>query len=85
MKAYFDRFFEEKDLQHEGWLLIAKNGTGHIIDSDVVIEQIKAATPEAQDVIRMKLIELDFANAPIMPFLKFLAGLMVEMHEEKTR
>ena len=59
---------------------IRHNGTTHYLDTEVVIEQIENASPEIQEKVKDKLIELDYHNAPIEPFIKYLAQGIVERY-----
>ena len=85
--SYFDRFFEEKDLEPEGWALPDPNDESitHIVDSDYVIEAIRLAPPEEAEKIRDMLVKLDFANQPIMPFLEHLAKGMIKTRSDRKQ
>ena len=76
--TYFDRFFEEKEIAYQ-MFEIEHDGYTHMIGTDVVIEGIKNAPPAEQAQIREMLVRLDFHNAPIVPFLRHLAGAMVKV------
>lgn len=70
--TYFDRFFDEKDLPYAMFEIEMDDGL-HLIDTDAVIALIKAARPDEQKLIRSSLVKLDFINANINQYLRFLA------------
>ena len=75
---YFKAFFEEKEVSYASWELIDQEGTYHYINSEIVIEAIQTAfTHEMQTEIRNKLVQIDFHNAPVLPFLKYVANYMI--------
>ena len=83
---YFDRFFEEKDLEPQGWAIPdpLDETVTHIIDSDYVIDAIKIAPSKEQKAVRDMLVRLDFANQPIMPYLKHLAECMIKVRSDRV-
>ena len=76
-QEYFERFFEEKEIPFGSWEFVI-DGTWNYIDSEVVIEAIMSAPENEQKKIRGTLVKLDFVNAPILPYLKFLAECMIK-------
>ena len=79
MSYYINNFFAEKTVEHTDWSLTNSKGQQHYIDSDVVIEHIKTSSVEMQIIFSKKLRELDFHNAPIEPFLEYVAKGMIEL------
>ena len=80
-KEYFERFFEEKEIPYTSWNLTSNKGEIHIIDTDVVIEFIRnVADSENGNIFRKKLVQLDFMNQPIVPFLKYIAEGIIELN-----
>ena len=75
--TYLELFFEEKEIRYESWEIEAKDET-HFIDTDYVIESIKAAPAQEQDQIANTLRKIDFANGNVNHFLKFLAEALVK-------
>ncbi len=74
--TYFRNFFEEKEIPYASWQ-IEHAGDTHMIDSDFVVELVKGARgAEAKSLMR-QLTMLDFANAPMLPFLERLARAYV--------
>jgi len=74
LQKYFETFFEEKDLPIEVWDINDDKGRFHIINSEIIIQQIiESCGEEEQKLIRTQLVKLDFANQPILPYLKHLA------------
>lgn len=82
LSAYFDRFFTEKNLPTVTWELQDPQGTIHIINSDIIIEAIKAAPDHEQAYIRDILVKIDFANGDVLHFLQHLAQGMVNLWAE---
>ena len=78
---YFNRFFEEKDLPIVAWEFEI-NGTYHVINSDVVIEAIKNTCRDEAEKVRTHLRKLDFANADILKYLKYLAYALASTNTE---
>lgn len=74
--TYFARFFAEKAVPFACWN-IEHDGATHIIDSETVISMIDTADPREQADIKRMLVKLDFANAPVLPFLRHLAECFV--------
>ena len=70
--TYFDRFFDEKDLPYVMFEIQMEDGL-HLIDTDVVIALIKESRANEQKHIRSTLVKLDFLNANIIEYLRFLA------------
>lgn len=67
-------FFDETDKCPSTLFEIEHKGNTHMIDSDSVIDLIlNVCNPDEQRGIQTMIVKLDFANAPILPFLKHLA------------
>lgn len=77
-QSYLTRFFEEKVINYQMWTLTDKNGTSHIIDTDVMIDAVKNAHPRYQVPIARQLIKIDFANGDVRHFLKYLAQGLID-------
>jgi hypothetical protein len=77
---FFDKFFEEKQINFQSWELQDEKGTTHFIDSDVVIEAIRNCTLDEKLKIEAQLRLIDFKNKPVEPFLKYLAQGLVNMY-----
>lgn len=74
-RAYFERFFDEKEIPFTSWEIEAGD-TVHFIDSDVVIEAIKGTAGEEAKKIQDTLRRIDFANGDVLHFLRHLAGAL---------
>ena len=74
---WFETFLEEKNLPYESWEIIDKNDTTHFIDSDVVIEAMKSASPDEKVSIKKIIIKIDFMNGDVNHFFKHLAAGIV--------
>jgi hypothetical protein len=76
MMMDFEKFFDEKEIPYTSWE-IEHNGEMHYIDSDVVIEAIKATKGPERTKIAGTLFQLDFHNANIVDYLHHLAKCMI--------
>lgn len=72
-----ETFFEEKGIPYTHWE-IEHNGQTNFIDSDVVIEAILSTEGTERRKIADTLSALDFANASIVHYLRFLAECMIK-------
>lgn len=77
MMMDLNKFFEEKQIPFTSWE-IEYNGQTHFIDSDVVIEAILASQGNERNKIAGTLFSLDFKNASIVDYLRFLAECMIQ-------
>lgn len=77
MMIDLETFFEEKDIPFTSWEIKHGEET-HIIDSDYVIQSILSTRGEERTKIGAVLFKLDFHNAPIVPYLKFLAECLIK-------
>jgi len=75
---YFERFFEEKNLPFQQWEITDNSGNTHIISNEYIIEAIKQTKGSEAETIKKALIKLDFANADINEYLRFLAEKLVK-------
>jgi hypothetical protein len=85
-RAYFDRFFDEKDLPYRQWEITDVHGSVHLIDSDHVIATLRAlpeGTDEARK-IRATLVRIDFANGDVGHYLGFLAHALVRQYTARS-
>jgi hypothetical protein len=76
--TWFETFLEEKNLPYEQWEITGPDGTTHMINSDVVIEQIKDAPSHEQAGIKDKIVQIDFANGDVNDYFKYLAEALVQ-------
>lgn len=74
-RAYFDRFFEEKEIPFTTWEIEAGD-TVHLLDSEVVIEAIKGTRGDEAKKIQATLRKIDFHNGDVLHFLRHLAGAL---------
>jgi hypothetical protein len=77
MMMNLETFFQEKQIPYTQWE-IEHNGQNHFIDSDVVIEAILATKGMERSKIAGTLFALDFKNASIVDYLRFLAECMIK-------
>lgn len=76
MMIDLEAFFEEKEIPYTLWE-IEHEGYLHIIDSEVVIENILETHGGERSQIANMLFCLDFRNASIVDYLHFLAKCLV--------
>lgn len=74
---FLKTFFAEKQLPEVNWELVDKNGTTHWISNLVVIEHIFQAPKAEQQAIGDMVRKLDFHNADVNDYLKYLAGALI--------
>lgn len=79
-KKYLKDFFDEKEIPFTFFELTDSTGEYHLINTDVVIEFI-FSLEETNEVVS-KLRQLDFYNAPIVPFLEHVAKFIIEIGVE---
>ena len=73
MNSWLDRFIKEKGIDLEqGFTVPGPSGPNHMT-YQIVIDHIKLAPSHEQAAIKDMIVEMDFHNAPIEPFLKHLA------------
>ncbi len=72
-----NQFFIEKEIPLTRWE-IEYHGETHFIDSEVVIEAILASRGNERRKISGTIFSLNFRNASIVDYLKFLAECMVQ-------
>lgn len=70
--AYLNKFFTNKKLPYEEWLIIV-DGISHVVDNHHVINSILNAKPEEKKIIADTLCELESTKHDINVFLKHLA------------
>jgi hypothetical protein len=75
---YLEVFFEEKQLPYEMWEIEHKEEM-HFIDTDFVITLIQEAPASEQEQIAAQLRKMDFVNANINHFLKYLAESYIKV------
>jgi len=75
-----ETFFEEKQVPYTEWE-IKKGEISHFIDSDYVIEVLLNTQGDERLVISRKLSSLDFQNASIVDYLKYLAECLVNLYQ----
>ena len=81
---YFERYFEEAQLPYQAWN-IQVGTTMHHVDSNVVIENIKAAPPAEQAAIRAMMVRIDFKAGDMNHYLEHLAKCMVTTWEAQRQ
>lgn len=69
---WFETFLEEKQLPYQSWEIETDSGL-HLIDTEVVIENIKNAHIQEQIRIKKMLLVIDFWNENVNDFFKHLA------------
>ena len=74
---WFETFLSEKDMPIASWTIQDSTGTGHMIDSEVVIEVIKGAPGREQTGIKAMIVKIDFVNGNVNDYFRHLAQALV--------
>lgn len=81
--TWFDRFFEEKEIGISTYSVKDSEGVTHFVDSEFVIELIKAAPQHEKKQIKDILVKIDFENGNVHHFLKFLGEQFISTQERQ--
>lgn len=73
---WLDTLIEEKNLDPEHIFEVEGKSGINIMPLTTVIDAMKQAPHDEQEAIRSRIVQLDFANAPILPFFEHLAGAL---------
>ena len=76
MNTFFNRYFNEKDLDNQVYEIAAPNGTMNLIETDMVIAKIKTTQGEEAKKIEAIIRQIDCLNGDIHHFLKHIAQAM---------
>ena len=76
MNTFFNRFFDEKNLENRIYEVAAPQGTMNFIETDMVIAKIKTTQGEEAQKIETVLRTIDFANGNVHHFLNHIAQAM---------
>lgn len=76
MDTFFNRFFDEKNLENRIYEVAAPQGTMNFIETDMVIAKIKTTQGEEAQKIETVLRKIDFANGNVHHFLNHIAQAM---------
>ena len=76
MNTFFNRYFNEKDLDNQVYEIITPNGTMNLIETDMVIAKIKTTQGEEAKKIEAIIRKIDCLNGDIHHFLRHLAQAM---------
>ncbi len=76
MNTFFNRFFDEKNLENRIYEVAAPQGTMNFIETDMVIAKIKTTQGEEAQKIETVLRKIDFANGNVHHFLNHIAQAM---------
>ena len=76
MNTFFNRFFNEKDLDNQVYEIITPNGTMNLIETDMVIAKIKTTQGEEAKKIEAIIRQIDCLNGDLHHFLKHIAQAM---------
>lgn len=81
MMIDLNTFFKEKAIPFTQWE-IEHEGQIHIIDSDFIIDCILSTEGQERHKIGSTIFSLDFRNASIVDYLKFLAECYIKHQGE---
>lgn len=73
---WLDTFIEEKGIDPDHIFEVQGDSGFNIMPLAVVLDAMKQAPRQEQEAIKDKIVRLDFANAPILPFFEHLAGAL---------
>ena len=76
MNTFFNRYFNEKDLDNQVYEITTPNGTMNLIETDMVIAKIKTTQREEAKKIEAIIRQIDCLNGDLHHFLKHLAQAM---------
>ena len=76
MNTFFNRFFDEKNLENRIYEVAAPQGTMNFIETDMVIAKIKTTQGEEAQKIETVLRTIDFTNGNVHHFLNHIAQAM---------
>jgi len=76
MDTFFNRFFDEKNLENRIYEVVAPQGTMNFIETDMVIAKIKTTQGEEAQKIETVLRTIDFKNGNVHHFLNHIAQAM---------
>ncbi len=76
MNTFFNRFFDEKNLENRIYEVAAPQGTMNFIETDMVIAKIKTTQGEEAQKIETVLRTIDFKNGNVHHFLNHIAQAM---------
>ena len=76
MNTFFNRYFNEKDLDNQVYEITTPNGTMNLIETDMVIAKIKTTQGEEAKKIEAIIRQIDYLNGDIHHFLRHLAQAM---------
>ena len=76
MNTFFNRYFNEKDLDNQVYEITTPNGTMNLIETDMVITKIKTTQGEEAKKIEAIIRQIDCLNGDLHHFLKHLAQAM---------
>ena len=76
MNTFFNRYFNEKDLDNQVYEITTANGTMNLIETDMVIAKIKTTQGEEAKKIEAIIRKIDCLNGDIHHFLRHLAQAM---------
>ena len=76
MNTFFNRYFNEKDLDNQVYEITTPNGTMNLIETDMVIAKIKTTQGEEAKKIEAINRQIDCLNGDLHHFLKHLAQAM---------
>lgn len=80
---WLDNFIKEKKLDLKENFKVEVDGIEHLFDLEDIVNEIKNTSKEEQKVIRNKIVEIDFYNADVKAFFRYLAELLSKTDNSK--
>jgi len=79
--AYLKSYFKKKDIPNHEWH-VNIDGINHILNNQIIIEQILNSEPNQQKLIAEALQELDTRGGDVKAFLRHLAQESLVLHSQ---
>ena len=74
---WFETFLDEKNLPLQLWEIEGEEGNVHLIDSGVVITNIKMCHPNDQAKIKDTIVKIDYINGDVNHYFHHMAKGLV--------
>lgn len=78
--SFLGRFFDEKSLDSRTYEITDQNGTLHLIDTDVVVENISRTSGQERKQIENIIRKIDFMNGDLHHFFRHLGEGLVRSY-----
>ena len=76
---WFETFLLEKGINRETVFEIVINEFWHYIPLEVILEVIKQLPQDQKEVIKDKIVKIDFVNGDVYPLFEYLAKGVIQL------